>query len=162
MDGHAARPDVCYAQSLIEQQNIGIRSGPQRAFLEFDPQQRSGIQGQHANRVRQRNAKVHDVREGAVEVYRAAGQDPRGVRHTPLVTVTWKPPSMYFPSGMPVAESPSLTRMTRSEPLAFRSSFIAPSSTCTPSAINSALISGDVSTAPITPGSRCVKGRIAL
>ena len=32
----------------------------------------------------------------------------------------------------------------------------------TPSAINSALISCEVRTAPITPGSRCENGRIAL
>jgi hypothetical protein len=31
-------------QSFIEQQNIRIRSRTQRTFLEFDPEQGSGIQ----------------------------------------------------------------------------------------------------------------------
>ena len=43
-----------------------------------------------------------------------------------------------------------------------RSMRIAASSTWTPSAINSALTLGEVSTAPITPVSRCENGRMAL
>ena len=47
-------------------------------------------------------------------------------------------------------------------PLPEAAAFIAASSTWTPSAINSAVTSGDVSTAPITPLSRCENGRMAL
>src|SRR6185437_9798497 len=63
---------------------------------------------------------------------------------------------------MPVAAVPSLTRMTRSGPLAASSRRIAGSSTWTPSAIISAVTESSVSTAPSTPVSRCENGRIAV
>ena len=65
-------------------------------------------------------------------------------------------------SGIPVAAVPSLIRTTRSVPLAASNRRIAGASTCTPSAITSAVTSGEVSTAPITPVSWCENGRIAL
>src|SRR5579859_6123576 len=65
--GKAACPRLGYVQAFVEQQDVGVGAGAQRALLEFDTEQRRGIQRQHAQRVGERDAEIHDVAQRAIE-----------------------------------------------------------------------------------------------
>jgi len=148
-------------QPFIEQQNIRIRSHAQGTFLEFDPEQSSRIQRQHAHRVRQVIPSAMMFRRARSNVRVLPASTPSAFLHTPPLTVTSNPPSMYFPSGMPVAERPSLRGyMLRSlgKEKQLHGGFF------DMYAVGDQLrmTSGEVSTAPMTPGSRCENGRMAV
>src|SRR5437879_12699831 len=97
VQSNASSPNSRQLQTFIKQQNIRIGSHTQGTFLEFDPEQTSRIKRQHAHRVRQGDSQRHDVSQSTANVTVLPASTPSALAHTPPLTVTPTPSTVYIP-----------------------------------------------------------------